>query len=429
MYERDRSLLFARPGAGKTGAVLTVLKELLRDKVIKRALVSAPLRVAELVWEQETQQWDHLADLPIAVATGTPAERKAALESKARIVVTNHENLIDTLEKCGDAFDCLVIDELSKFKGGTSARWQPLMKYTKDYKIKIGMTGSPASAGPQDLFGQVRAIDDGVALGRRWDVWQRTNMYEVVEHVWKPHKDTLERTLQAIEHFTYILSPKDWKPPHVRHERVAVALPKRIRRLYEELDEHMVVDIDGEDLLPGERAQVVNKLRQLCAGFYYDETGKGRRLDHFRLDALEDIIDRQSSPVLLIYDYKEQLEELKRRYPKAPVLGGSSRKKNAEAVRAWNAGELDLMMGHPLSMGHGLNLQYGGHIMAWASLPWSLDQYEQPLYRIAREGQTEETVSYETVVTNTEEERVIKRLVENANQQDAVFDWIAAAGR
>ena len=424
IYERNESLVFARPGAGKTVVTLTALSEMLRDGVVRRALVTAPLRVAELVWQQEGAKWDHLQHLRIAVATGTPRERDEAMASGSDLVVVNHENLVDFLAKHGKGFDCFVIDELSKFKGPTSAKWRPTLKHTEHINVRIGLTGSPVPNGPEDLFAQTRVIDKGKRLGRDWVKWRAANMFEQAENVWRCRKGTLEKTLAAIADMTFILSPENWAPPPVRHVKVPVALPSELRRIYDDLDEASVADIEGEMLMPGGRAQVVNKMRQVCAGFVYDELGDGKRLDMFRVEAICDVVDQQTSPVLLVYDYREQLDALKTRYPDAPVLGsGTSRKAAAQAVEDWNAGKLRVLIAHPAAFSHGLNLQFGGHVICWCSLPWSLDHYEQTIMRLAREGQrAPETISYATVAEDTvEDETVFPRLTFKAEVQDAVF--------
>lgn len=428
IYEHDSSLLFARPGAGKSAICLTALSEMLAEGVIKRVLVTAPLRVAELVWEQEAQNWTHLKHLCIAIATGTQAERDAAVNSGAQIVVTNHENTLDLLFMHAAGFDALVIDELSKFKGPVSRRWKPLLKMTAHIKVRIGLTGSPAPNGIEDLFGQVRVIDLGKSLGRSWDHWRRNNMImtsQLPVPQWSPRSDTFDIVMKAIKPMTYILSPDDWKPPPIKHLPVPVELPSVIRDLYEELAEDMVVTIDDDTVMPGGKAQVQAKLQQLCAGFYYKRDGTGKRLHHFRLDAISEIIDMQTEPIAIIYDYVEQLVELRKRYPDAPVLGrGTTRKQARDAFNRWNDGTLPRLIGHSAAMGHGLNCQYGGSRVAWCSLPWSLDFYEQTILRFARRGQKAKwTSSYETMARDTVEEDVYKSLVNKAFIQERVFTY------
>lgn len=434
LYERDKSLLFCRPGGGKTVIYETAISELMDEGVVKRVLGTAPLRVAELVWSQEHTQWEHLKHLDVGIATGTQEERDAVVSGKHQIVVTNHENFLDVLFFCqeqGITFDALFIDELSKFKGPTGARWQPLLKMSKNLVHRVGLTGSPAANGIEDLFGQVRVIDMGATLGRSWGRWRNENMMLTNDgpiQLWAPRSDTFGKLMHAIEPMTYVLSPEDWKPPPIKHIPVPVELPAEIRLLYEELEEKQLLQMGDDLLMPGGKAQVQAKLQQLCAGFYYitkDGERSGRRLHHFRLDAIEDVVSMQDGPVAIIYDYKEQLAELRRRYPKAPVLGqGTTRKQAADAYRRWNDGELSEILMHPASAGHGLNMQHGGHRVAWCSLPWSLDFYEQVVLRFAREGQTAAaTLSWETCAKDTVEERVRDTLITKAFTQDAVFNY------
>ena len=67
--------------------------------------------------------------------------------------------------------------------------------------------------------------------------------------------------------------------------------------------------------------------------------------------------------------------------------------KRAEDRAAFNAGNLDVLIAHPASAGHGLNLQFGGESLVWTCLPWSLELWEQANARLARPGQTAERVS------------------------------------
>jgi hypothetical protein len=434
IYERNESVIFARPGGGKTVTYLTAADELLRDGEVRRVLVTAPLRVAELVWRQEAERWSHLQHLKIAVATGDRKERDAAVESGAEIVVTNHENVIDLLATWPDAgFEALAIDELSKFKGGTGKRWKPLLKLTQGFHHRCGLTGSPQPHDVADLFGAIRVIDRGRTLGRSFDVWRKANMeprsFVAPVPIYDPKPDTLQKTMDAIRPMTFILGDKDWRPPPIRHIKVDVTLPTELRELYEKLDHDMTVEIDDDILLPGGRAQVQNKLQQLAAGFYYTyEDGRqvGRRLNYFRLDAIDDVVtSAKGDPVAIIYDYKEQLSELRRRYPDAPVLGDKTSRRQAEdAYRRWNDGKLRQIILHPASAGHGLNMQYGGHIVAWCSLPWNLDHFEQVGLRFARHGQkAAETLSYETIANNTVEDRIWASLQMRAREQNRVFNW------
>lgn len=429
-FERNRSLLFARPGGGKTVVATTVLAELLAQKIIHRAFVTAPLRVCELVWSTEHTTWDHLKHLNVAIATGTQAERDAAVEGGAEIVVVNHDNLLDFLHVHGAKFDAMVIDELSRFKAPTSRRWQPLLKMIDHIDFRIGMTGSPAPNGIEDLFGQARIIDQSV-FGRSWGTFRAEHMMLTNSgpfEEWAPRDGTFEHMLRSLAPLTFTLSPRDWRPPPIEYEKVEITLPPRLRQLYEELESKMVLEVGDDILMPGGKAQVQAKCQQLCSGFYYHQE-EGHRLDCFRLDIVDDIVQMQrGDPICIVYDYIEQLDELRRRYPRAPVLGkGTTRKKARDAYQRWNDGLVPQLILHPASAGHGLNLQFGGHKLVRCSLPWSLDFFEQVPLRFARHGQkAAATKTWDLVARNTVEEEVWSRLAMKAQTQDAVFDWPGA---
>ena len=436
IYERDQSLVFARPGGGKTVVAYTALEEMRREGIISKVLISAPLRVCELVWPAEPAEWEHLQHLVghVAVATGTLAERDAAVQLGEPYTVVNHENLLDLLHAFPGRFDALVLDELSKFKGGTSRRWQPLLKLSQSIQIRIGLTGSPAPNEISDLFGGVRVIDRGAALGRSFDKYRNehyssTKMGTFTK--WEPRNDALEKTLKALAPLTFALQDSEWKPPPIRRVTVPVELPREIRLLYAELEENLTVETEEDVLLPGGAAHVQNKLLQLCAGFYYvrrEGLQTGVRLHPFRLDAVSDIVAKQrGAPIAIVYDYVEQLKELKKRYPRAAILGKGTTRKSAQlAVKEWNDGSNGVLILHGASAGHGLNLQYGGSVIAWCSRPFNLDFYEQVIMRFARSGQTaSETVSYETQAVNTVESKVLTALKRKGQTQDAVFNFSA----
>ena len=151
IYERDRSMILASVGAGKTAIALTAMSELLIDKLVTRWLVLAPKRVAESVWVQEAKLWAPW--LRVAVAVGTPKQRQAAFRSYAHVVVTNYENMPE------GAFDGVVFDELTRLKNPSGVRFKKLLKFLEPVNIRIGLTGSFTSNGLEDVFGQCKVVD------------------------------------------------------------------------------------------------------------------------------------------------------------------------------------------------------------------------------------------------------------------------------
>ncbi len=92
-------------------------------------------------------------------------------------------------------------------------------------------------------------------------------------------------------------------------------------------------------------------------------------------------------------------------------------------VRDWNNGEIDVLLIHPASAGHGLNLQQGGHIAVWYTLPnWNLELYQQANARIYRQGQKENVSIYQIIVPGTIDEDMLKALDEKDVTQKRLIE-------
>ena len=100
-----------------------------------------------------------------------------------------------------------------------------------------------------------------------------------------------------------------------------------------------------------------------------------------------------------------------------------------EEVNAWNAGKIPLLIAHPASAGHGLNLQKGGHIIVWFGLTWSLELYMQANARLYRQGQSQPVMVYHIIARGTMDEEVMKVLARKENRQDALIDAVKARVR
>ena len=135
-----------------------------------------------------------------------------------------------------------------------------------------------------------------------------------------------------------------------------------------------------------------------------------------KLDALEELIEQNDENMLVAYNYRSDRERLQKRFPNAVMLD-----KNDETIKRWNRGEIKLLLAHPQSAGHGLNLQDGGSLVVWFSLCWSLEYYQQFNARLHRQGQTKPVRIVHLVVTDTIDERVIKVLGEKDATQEKLM--------
>jgi SNF2 family DNA or RNA helicase len=397
LYEHDRAMILAPVGAGKTAITLTAMYEMLRDEHVKRFLVLAPKRVCTDVWPVEQPKWAPMAS--IAVAVGTPKERLAALKSNARVVVTNYDN-IQWLAEQKLNFDAIVFDELTKLKNPSGTRFKALLKVMDPITVRWGLTGSFTSNGLEDVFGQCKIVDQSL-LGRAKGAFMQQYFTLINKEYgdWKPRPGSLELVMQRIKPATFVLEPGEYKDKLPPLHTVEVSC-KMDMADYNKMKKDFVLD----DVVAVNAAVVTQKLQQMSSGFLYSDNGPIWLSAH-KFDRLEELLDEnQHANTLLVYQYQEELAELKRRFKHLTTLDDDG------AIERWNAGKVRILAVHPKSAGHGLNLQHGGHHIVFLSLPWSLELYEQTVGRLHRGGQRHDVWCYVFLTDKTVDEKIWRSL-------------------
>jgi SNF2 family DNA or RNA helicase len=407
LYERNRAMILAPVGAGKTAITLTAMQDMLANGVVKRFLVLAPKRVCTDVWPVEQPKW--APAVPVAVAVGTPKQRTVALRSKAQIVVSNYDNIQWLAEQALD-FDAIVFDELTRLKNPSGTRFKALMKVIDLMTVRWGLTGSFTSNGLEDVFGQCKIVDQNL-LGRSKGAFMQQYFVLVNKDFgeWAPRVGSLAGVMERIKPATYVLEPGEYKdklpPMHV----VEVRCDLYDREPYEKMKK----DFQALDVTAINAGVVTGKLQQMASGFVYDTRRTASEtpgkfdstqtpiwFSAHKFDRLEELLDEnQHANTILVYQYQEELAEIKRRFTVTTL-------DDVDAIERWNAGKVRLLAVHPKSAGHGLNLQFGGCHMVFLSLPWSLELYEQTVGRLHRSGQAHAVWVYVMMTNKTVDEKI-----------------------
>jgi SNF2 family DNA or RNA helicase len=394
LYEHDRAMILAPVGAGKTAITLTAMRDMLEAGVVERFLVLAPKRVCTDVWPVEHWKW--APDVSIAIAVGTPAQRKAALGGGAQIIVTNYDNIQWLATQNLAHIDGIVYDELTRLKNPSGARFKALNKVIDKINIRWGLTGSFTSNGLEDVFGQCKIVDQSL-LGRSKGAFQQQYFVLINKEYgdWAPRIGALPQVMERIKPATYLLEPGEYKdklaPLHTVELRCDMDMAD-----YNTMKKEFVLN----DVVAINAAVVTQKLQQMASGFLYTDAGPVWLSPH-KFDRLEELLaENQRANTIVVYQYKEELAELKRRFPHAQTLDDD------RAIERWNAGQVELLLVHPKSAGHGLNLQHGGHHMVFLSLPWSLELYEQTIGRLHRSGQKHDVWCYIMLTYETIDEKI-----------------------
>lgn len=434
--EHPRSGLFLDMGLGKTVTTLTVIDKLMFEELeVSRVLIIAPKRVAEDTWSTEVAKWEHLNHLKISKVLGNVSQRRKALSVEADIYITNRENVVwltNELSNFGDGwmFDMVVIDELSSFKASKSQRFKALKKFIQYSDRVIGLTGTPSPNGLMDLWSQMYLIDGGERLGKTikhyrdkffFSEEQHFNKY-VFKYTAKPNAET--KIHEAISDIVISMTADDWlEMPERIDNVVSIKLDNKERSAYERFEKESYLAIaDGEkEISAVSKGVLINKLLQFCNGAVYTEDKEAIKLSDKKLEALSEIIETSNGkPVLVFYSFKSDKDRIMKKYKEAETLEDSSN------IARWNNGEIPILLAHPASAGHGLNLQYGGNIIVWFGLTWSLELYQQANARLHRQGQTESTIIHHLLIEDTVEQKVLARLQEKEEVQNDLIEYLKA---
>lgn len=434
--------LFLDMGLGKTVSTLTAIDTLMFDLCeVSKVLVIAPKRVAEYTWSTETDKWDHLKHFKLSLILGSELQRKEALKAKADIYVINRENVAWLVGFYGTAFpfDTVVIDELSSFKSAKSIRFKALRQIRPKIKRVIGLTGTPAPNSLLDLWPQLYLLDLGERLGKTLTSYRekyfspgKRNGHIVYEYNLKQDepeilgKDFYEKEIyEKISDICISMKSEDYLDLPERIERtVEIKFSNKIREQYEDFERKQILALeDVEEITAVNAAALSNKLLQFANGAVYDSEKNYYEVHNYKLEALEEILDTANGqPVFVGYSYRHDAERIKK-YLKAykPV-----ELKDSAAINDWNLGKISLLIAHPASAGHGLNLQAGGHICTWFGLPWSLELYQQFNKRLHRQGQLHSVIVNLLTAMGTMDEDVIRVLSNKAAGQEALMNAVKA---
>ena len=429
ILDHDAAGLFLDMGLGKTAISVSACEKLLRDWFAAcEVLVIAPLRPAKETWPVELAKWDNLAGLSYSMVVGSEQERIDALHVDADFYIVNRENvvwLVDHYKKRWP-FEMVVIDELSSFKSSKAQRFRALKKVRKYIKRIVGLTGTPAPNGLLDLWSQVYLLDEGARLGKTISAYRETYFDpgrrgpNGVIYDWTPKPGAEEAIYAKLADLCISMSARGLPERlFITHD---VKLPEKAMAQYRHLQKDTLLPFADGDVDAGSAAILTNKLLQMAGGAVYDENGAVKLIHEAKMEAMDQLVEEANGqPVLVFYNYKHELTRLLARYPQAVEL------KEDGIVAKWNEQKIPILLANPASAGHGLNMQFGGHIAIWYSPTCNLEYYDQANKRLHRPGQKHTVVIHHLSAIGTVDERVLNiALPDKRDCQDSLLDALKA---
>ena len=433
LTHRISGALFLAPGMGKTSITLAAILLLQKEKLAKRTLILAPLTVCVTTWTSEPKKWLQFQGLKIGLAHGSDKQR-ILKDPQYDIVVMNYDGLAwatPILAK-GHNFDILVCDELTKLKHATSKRFKTLKPLLPTFKFKWGLTASPTANGLIDLFGQVYVLDCGTRLGRYITHFRAKYFHQEPWDQYKyyitPEKSAaLTNTLADLAMY---IDPKD----HLTLPGLLdVVRPVKLKDMarYKLLRDEYILKLQSSTITAANAGVLTSKLRQFAGGAIYMGDGTYENMHSDKLEALQELIDElNGEPLIVAYDFNHEADRILKIYPSAKAIrGGMSTKETQSVVAAWNAGEVLVLLIQPQAGSHGLNLQAGGAAICWFSLTYNLENYQQLIARIYRQGQLAIVRNYLLVAHGTIDEVLVKVLTDKNVVQESVFQALKSYGK
>lgn len=424
---RPGSALWLDMGLGKTVSTLTAISDLVASGDVKRALIIGPLRVALSTWPNEVKLWKHLKGIEINQLAGLTAKVR---EARARCLdfdvhVINREMVPWLVELWGQKwpYDMVVIDEASAFKSTQAKRWRALRSVLPKIKRIVELTATPAANNLIDVWPQMYLLDKGERLGKTKGIFLEKFCRQVGNpqwNQWEVKPERKEPLYNAISDVVCRMKAADYLDVPDRIDNVIkIALSAKLNEQYSHLQRDFVLQLEQGEITAVNAAVQAGKLLQLCNGAVYLDGGGWEVVHDDKLAALDEIVEQTDEPILVAYQFKSDLARLQERFPKAVALG-----KDPAIIDKWNAGRIPMLLAHPASAGHGLNLQKGGRIVVWFGLPWSLELYSQFNGRLHRQGQERPVLVYHLLASDTVDDAVYATLSKKDATQNDLLEAI-----
>jgi len=419
---KEGAALFLDCGLGKTVCVLTYLTDLLNSFEAVRVLIVAPKRVCDEVWAQEAVKWQHSQDMTFSKVLGTPAQRIKAIKSTSEVYLVNYENLVWLIENTDFDYDTVVFDEFSKMKSPKAKRFKAFKRIRHKVERVLGLTATPSSAGLRDLWAQLYCLDMGESLGKSFNGFSdRFFESDYMGYKFTPLKGTEQEIKERIQDKCMYMSAEDYLdlPERIDND-IVVPLPKRLKKQYAELSKECILELENNTVVAQSAAALSTKLNQFANGaIYVDDKQTYEEVHSLKLDVLESVIEESAgAPVLVAYSFKSDKERILKRFKNAETLDSKN------AVERWNRGEIPILLAHPASAGHGLNIQAGGHIIAWYGLTWSYELYYQFYKRLDRQGQIKTVIQHRIIIEGTVDEVMVEVLEGRCTDQKTILNML-----
>jgi len=433
MLQSGSGQLWLDPGMGKTAISLQTISTLKDVGAPAKALIVAPIRPMYAVWPAEIAKWSNFNDLTYQILHGPQKDDTFNSDYDPDITLINFDGLAWLLRhhKVNRLkFDILIVDEISYLRNTQTKRFKAMKDMLGSFRRRYGLTGSPSPNSLMDIFGPQFIIDRGATFGTYITHFRTKYFYPsgYGGYEWKLQAGAEQSIYDALDGKVLRLNAEDYLDmPEIRENNILVDLPPPAQKKYKEMEDDLIIQIQDKLITASNAAVAIGKCQQLANGAIYDANDDIVPVHSAKLDAVQDLVnDLFDKPCLIAYHYRHDLHQLKKIFPDAPVLGsGVTGNDLNKIVNDWNRGMTPVLLCHPQSAGHGLNLQGAGHAVIWFSNTWSYERYDQFNRRLWRQGQRNDITVHRIIARKTIDEAIIAAIRHKHGGQKALMDALS----
>lgn len=432
ILNEKRLLLCLDMGLGKTISCLVAITKLISEGKINKVLIVAPKYVATKTWPEEIDDpvWAHIIEgLTYSVISGTPKQRQKAVEKDVDIYIINKENIVWYYENYSNKkIDMLIWDESSSLKAaknktatGNITRYKAGLEISKACEYAVLLSGTPTPNGLEDIYGQSQFIKEGLLENSKYKFMMtffNNVSYTKDFPIWKARKGSTEIVVNKLGNKMYQLKSEDvLELPEAVYTVRYVDLNKNALKLYDDMKTNSIITLPQCEIASESAGVKFGKLHQISAGglYYKDENDKEQILEIHddKIKEVKDIYDENDAHMIVFYYYKHEAQQIKK------VFGKDANFVSEKNLELFKNGELKVLFAQPAQIGHGLNIQTGGNVIIWLSLPASLELYQQANKRLHRSGQTASTVHIMHMISTRIDKDIYDLLNAKGQTQDS----------
>lgn len=420
-----RAYVLNSMGTGKTRATLYAIDYLMREGLIHRALVVAPLSTLIPTWDVEI--FENFPHLSSCVLYGDAKKRKKLLAVPADVYIINHDGvkvLFNDIEARKD-IDCIVVDELAVYRNNRSQRWKIIQPFVRRAEYAWGLTGAPTPNEPTDAYGQVKLITPE-RVSYSFKAFKESCMRQVTAFRWVPKAEANDIVYDVMQPSVRYTRDDCFDLPPTTYSNREVPMTPQAQAAYKKMLNELAIEVQGNEVVAANEGVKLFKLLQISSGFAYDNDGVARYIGGVnRIREVFDIIEQTEHKVIIFAPFRFLVDllhaALARRYDVAKIHGKVSKPdRNRIFIEFQKSENIRVLVAHPQTMSHGLTLTKAATIVWFAPIT-SLEIYEQANARITRAGQTQQTHIVH-IVSAPVEAKVYARLKNKASMQGALLE-------